>query len=172
LAGGPNNTDYARLVRKISPRAPEERDPEQGLDALITQFEKRKDERRVSMEEDAADPIQALRESVLKEYIPVFVELSEKYAQANISMEMDASNLLQGGREIKFSFSIAGYRTVLLGTATSEAIAFHETRYTPNSEGELASGPLLRLRRLDDVAFKEFICAQLAAIVRTAMRKL
>lgn len=159
-------------MKKMAPRHPDEPDPEEGLDALITQFTQRREQQALVVQEHKPDPIQLLREDVLNEYIPVFMELTEKYAAAHIAMEMDASNLLQGGREIKFCFSLHGFRQELLGTATSEAIAFHETRYGPDNEGALSSGPLLRLRRLNAQTFKQFICNQLATLVRDAMRRM
>ncbi|MGB0717456.1 MAG: hypothetical protein ACPGXK_16385 [Phycisphaerae bacterium] len=166
------NSEYARLVKKMAPRRSEEPDPEEGLDALITQFQQKRELNEQVVEEQKTDPIQKLRETLINEYIPTFIHLTEKYGQSGIAMEMDASNLLQGGRELKFSFSIGGYRHELLGTATSEAIAFHETRFNPDHDGELASGPLLRLRRLNVHSFRQFICNQLSSLVRHAMRRM
>ena len=108
---------------------------------------------------------------MLKELIPDFVELVDKYSKAGISMQMDASNLLQGGREIKLEFSIGEYSVELEGTVTSDAIAFHETRYAPDVRGELISGPMLRLRQLDAAAFRSFVCERITLLFRTATRR-
>ena len=57
------------------------------------------------------------------------------------------------------------------GTVTTEAIAFHETRYAPDLHGELLSGPMLRLRGLDAGVFRKFICERLTILLRGAMRR-
>ena len=88
-----------------------------------------------------------------------------------VSLEMDVSNFLAGGREISFEFGVGEYRAKLVGTVTTEAIAFHETRYAPDIDGELVSGPMLRLRNLDGTAFREFICERLSVLLRTAIRR-
>jgi hypothetical protein len=117
------------------------------------------------------DPLQTLRDMTVNEFVPAFVELVEKYSKAGIAMQMDASSFLEGGREMKFEFCVADYRLVLHGTVTSEGIAFHETRYTPEFHGELTSGPMLRLRSLNAKTFREFICERLTALLRSAMRR-
>ena len=124
-------------------------------------------------EEKAAKPdqIQALREKTIKELIPAFVGLVEKYSAVGVSMHMDASDFLEGGREIKFEFGIGDFRMELSGTVTTEAIAFHETRHSPEMQGELVSGPMLRLRGLTAEVFRNFICQRLALLVRVAMRR-
>ncbi len=117
------------------------------------------------------DPIEALREMMLKEFIPVFLQLMDKYSKAGITMQMDASDFLQGGREIRFEFGIGKYRVHLAGTVTPEAIAFHETRYAPDVRGELISGPMLRMRGLSVKTFRDFVCERLTVLLRTAMRR-
>ena len=117
------------------------------------------------------DPIQALREVTVNELVPTFVELMEKYSKSGVSMQMDASNFLEGGREIKFEFRIGEYRTQLQGTVTTDGIAFHETRHAPDIHGELSSGPMLRPRQLNSKAFRDFVCQRLTVLLRTAMRR-
>jgi hypothetical protein len=119
----------------------------------------------------ATDPIAALRDLLVRELIPIFVELVEKYSQAGLAMQMDASNLLEGGREIKFEFGIGERRTQLQGTVTADAIAFHEVRYAPDIDGQLVAGPMLRLKQLSATTFREFICERLAQLLRTAARR-
>jgi len=117
------------------------------------------------------DPLHDLRQLTLKEFVPVFGELVDKYSAAGISMQMDASNFLEGGREILFDFRLKDYRFTLHGTVTSEGIAFHETRYCPKLHGELATGPMLRLRGLNAAVFREFICERLTHLIRAATRR-
>lgn len=117
------------------------------------------------------DPIQELRELTINELVPVFVELVEKYSQSGINMQMDASSFLEGGREIRLEFGIGGHRMQLQGTVTAEAIAFHETRHSPGVQGELISGPMLRLRGLTGDIFRDFVCERLTLLLRAAMRR-
>jgi hypothetical protein len=86
-------------------------------------------------------------------------------------MELDASNLLQGGRELNFEFAVGEYRSLLWGTATTEGIAFHETRHAPDLRGELTSGPMLRLRNLTGEVFRNFVCRRLSVLMRMALRQ-
>lgn len=144
------------------------RSTESDLDSLLNTLRERGEANGTGR---ASDPLQRLRELTVNVLVPVFVELVEKYSKNGISMQMDASNLLEGGREIRFEFGLGETRTHLLGTATTEGIAFHETRYTPDSHGELVSGPMLRLRHLNEKVFREFVCERLAQMVRNSMRR-
>lgn len=165
-------SSYRELVRQVRPpSAKQTRDPEEQLDSLITLLKERQQR---AADQDAGlnpDQIQSLRELTINELVPIFVELMEKYSKTGISMHMDASNFLEGGREIKFEFSYGQHRAQLHGTVTTEAIAFHETRHTPDVHGELVSGPMVRLRALNGEKFRAFICERLTHLLRTAMRR-
>ncbi len=141
------------------------------MDKLLANLKMADAEETVPKEKPKIDPLQELREMTLNEFIPIFVELIEKYSKTGVSLQMDASNLLQGGREIRFDFGVGDYRVQLLGTATTEAIAFHETRFNPDVHGELVSGPMLRLRHLTGEIFRDFICSRLTVLLRAALRK-
>lgn len=163
---------YADLVQPHKPNTSLSRNPrpEEQLDSLIKSVK----ERQCFAEEgDAitANPLQCLRQLMINELIPTFVELVEKYSKSGMSLQMDASNFLEGGREIRFEFGIGEYRSQLLGTVTTEAIAFHETRYSPEVHGEFTSGPMLRLRYLDAEQFRDFICERLTVLLRDATRR-
>jgi hypothetical protein len=99
----------------------------------------------------------------------VFHQLKEKYASAEIEMEMDATSFLHGGREISLIFGMGEFGTKLVGTVISEGIAFHETRYTPGLRGQVLSGPMLRLRTLNADVFKDFVCERLAILLRAVV---
>lgn len=143
---------------------------ERELDKLVASLAEK--EKSVQAGDNTArDPIAALRELLVRELIPVFVELVEKYSNAGIAMQMDASNLLEGGREVKFEFGIGEYRTQLQGTVTADAIAFHEVRYAPEIDGQLMAGPMLRLKQLSAGTFREFVCERLALLIRTAVKR-
>jgi hypothetical protein len=171
LASARDQKGYRELVKQM--RLPDKRSepsPEEELDALIKMLK----ERGQGKAGDAvfkSDAIQDLREQMINELIPVFMGLVEKYAEAGISMLMDASNFLQGGREVRFEFGVGEHRAHLLGTVTTEAIAFHETRYTPSVQGELVSGPMLRLRNLNGQVFRDFICERVTLLLRSALRR-
>lgn len=165
-------SSYRELVRRKTPPPNEtERSAEDELDSLIGFLRQRQKEGDGEAGALKPDAVQALRRLAINELIPVFVELVEKYSKAGISMQMDASNFLEGGREIKFEFGIGEHRSQLLGTVTTEAVAFHETRYDPDVQGELISGPMLRLRGLNGRVFRDFICERLALLIRAAMRR-
>jgi hypothetical protein len=105
------------------------------------------------------------------ELIPTFVELVEKYAPSGLTLHMDASKFLEGGREIRFEFGAGQYRIMLAGTITEDAIAFHETRYTPEVHGKLVSGPMLRLKNLTVQTFRDFVCERLSILLKSALRR-
>lgn len=164
-------SSYQQLIKKVTPPLTGGKSTESELDALLGSISKAEQNSEMPAPAAKIDRIQQLRELVMNELIPAFVELVDKYAPRGISMDMDASNLLQGGREIRFEFRLGDYRTQLAGTATSDTIAFQETRYHPNMRGEIVSGPMLSLRRLDANMFRQFICERLTILARGAMRK-
>lgn len=164
-----HSTGYQKLVEQTTPPPRPQRTSEDELDSLINILKRRDEE---GMQKSGfRDPLQALREMMVNELVPVFVDIVEKYSQSGISLQMDASNFLEGGREIRFEFGIGEYRSHLQGTVTGEAIAFHETRYSPDFHGELTAGPMIRLRYLNAKTFREFICERLSTLIRTATRR-
>ena len=164
-------TSYSQLMKNVQPTPPEEPGAEDELDALIGVLNARSHQAVGGADPLEDDPLLALRKLTLSTLVPVFVELVEKYSQSGISMQMDASNFLEGGREIKFEFGLGEYRSQLHGTVTTEGIAFHETRYSPDFQGELTSGPMLRLRGLDAAKFRQFVCERLTFLRRSAARR-
>ena len=166
----PTNS-YQQLVKKTTPISASGRSTENDLDALLKNMSRQEQQSADAAPVAKVDRIQQLRELVMNELIPAFVDLVDKYAASGISMDMDASNLLQGGREIRFEFRLGDYRMQLAGTVTSDTIAFQETRYHPNMRGEIMSGPMLSLRRLDANLFRDFICERLTVLARSVIRK-
>jgi hypothetical protein len=170
LADKQEPSDYASLVRKVQPaKPPPPKRPEQDLDHLLEGYAQQQKNPNAPVA-GKVDPIQTLRETTINVLIPVFVELVEKYSDSGMSLQMDASNFLEGGREIKFEFGMGEFRINLQGTVTTEAIAFHETRHSPNVHGELVSGPMLRIRGLSSDTFRDFICERLSTLIRSAIR--
>ena len=166
-----NPTTYQQLVASLKGHASKPQTSEANLDSLLTIIEERERKAREAATKSAPDPIQLLRELVVQELIPVFVELVEKYSPRGITMQMDASNLLEGGRELAFEFSMAGCRIQLQGTVTQDSIAFHEVRHSPEVHGQLMAGPMLRFRHLDASSFREFVCDRLTVLLRFASRR-
>ena len=165
----PPTTYHELLSKNRAPVPPPAlRTPEDELDKLLSGLNEESEETVESPYH--VDPLRRLRELAVQELIPVFMQLVEKYSSAGISMRMDASNFLEGGREIRFELAIGDHRSVLLGTVTTEAIAFHETRYSPTVTGELVSGPMLRLRGLTAADFRQFICQRLTVLLRAMIR--
>lgn len=162
-------TTYQQLVASLKPLATKPQSVESQLDKLLVAVAERK--ARETEIKPPVEPIQLLREQVVREMIPVFVELVEKYSTHGISMQMDASSLLEGGRELAFEFGMGDYRIQLQGTVTNDSIAFHEVRNSPDVQGQLVAGPMLRLRRLDAEAFREFVCDRLTVLIRFAARR-
>ena len=76
-------------------------------DRLIVFVQKPRVLARPSTAADGQDRIQRLRALTVTELIPAFDELKEKYAVSEVSMDMDASNFLDGGRGIEFHFQSA-----------------------------------------------------------------
>jgi len=167
----PSTSRPTEAQSKPKPSPPHNRGAEGDLDTLIYQLHSRQGGTSGQSSTLKLDSVDALRDRTLREFIPLFLELADKYAKSGIVMRIDASNFLQGGREIKMEFALGAYRTILEGTVTNDAIAFQEIRHAPDSMGELASGPLLRIRRLDRDMFREFVCEQLAALLRSSMRR-
>ena len=166
----PQPSTYQELVASLKPQPTKSKSAESQLDKLLAAVEERERLREVETK-PPSQPIQLLREMVVRELIPVFVELAEKYSNHGISMQMDASNLLEGGREIAFEFGLGGYRIQLEGTVTNDSIAFHEVRNSPEVHGQLMAGPMLRLRQLDASSFREFVCDRLTVLLRFAARR-
>ena len=140
------------------------------LDSLLEHMRERT-EQGIGAEGRGSDRIQAFRKLLISELIPVFVELLEKYSRNGLAMQMDASNFLEGGREIRFEFALGEYRSQLHGTVTGDGVAFHEVRYSPDFHGELTAGPMLHIRNLTAEIFREFICERLALLIKLAMRR-
>ena len=141
------------------------------MDALLALKTQRQEREAAKAADTRDDPLDMLRKIMVSDLIPTFAELVDKYAPMGVSMRMDASKLLAGGREVTFDFAVGDDRSTLVGTVTSEAIAFHETRYVAGTSGGLTSGPMLRLRQLDRSTFRAFVCERLATLMRSALRK-
>jgi hypothetical protein len=166
----PTQSQYRQLIEKTKPGQPSRKSAEGELDRMLAVLEEEKRAEKRPQSKTKADPLQMLREQMIREFVPIFVELVEKYSKSGLAMHMDASNLLEGGREIEFEFGMGGVRIELQGTVTSDSIAFHEVRNAPHIEGQLVAGPMLRLKSLNGQTFRDFVCARLALLIKLASR--
>lgn len=164
-------TQYRLLIERTKPPTPVERTTEGELDRLLCVIDERRKIERKRKRTPKVDPLVALRDLTIKELVPAFVALVEKYGGNGIAMHMDASNLLEGGREIKFEFAYGSYRMELQGTVVTDAIAFHEVRHAPDIQGDMVAGPMLRLKTLSADTFREFVCGRVMVLIRLANRR-
>ena len=156
------------MAKNLTTTPPPAPSPEEELDTLLANLGGQSDEAMSAT--GKTEPLQGLRDLMGNELIPVFAQLIEKYEPSGIYMRMDVSQFLEGGREVQWEFSVGNHRAVLHGTVTTEAIAFHETRYSPTVNGELISGPMLRLRGLNAQIFRQFVCQRLTVLLRDMLR--
>lgn len=166
----PAQSQYRQLIEKTKPFHASRRTAEGELDRLLSTVEEQRRFQKKAQAKPKRDPLQILRDMTIREFVPTFVELVEKYSKSGIAMHMDASNLIEGGREMLFEFGLGPFRIELQGTVTSDSIAFHEVRRAPDIEGQLVAGPMLRLKTLNCEIFREFVCARLAILVKLATR--
>lgn len=170
MARPTSDTGYRKLIQKLKVSRRRRPSAEQELDVLLDQLESAEQSEKQAAGSSEPDLVQRLREFLMNEMIPVFSDLRDKYAETGISLSMDAAAFLEGGREIRFEFELKGHRLQLLGTVTSDSIAFCETRYAPHIRGELVSGARLRIRHLTPQSFRDFICEHLSVLVRSVGR--
>jgi antitoxin component HigA of HigAB toxin-antitoxin module len=143
------------------------------LDTLIESYENRAREEQLRLAREAqkrADPLERLRVQMTEELLPAFKELRDKYARAGFTMQMDVSRILAGERELTIEMCFREHRSELCGIVTRSAIAFTEIHYIGDTGGGIRSGPSIRLRNLNGMTFREFICERLAALMRAAVR--
>ncbi len=141
---------------------------ESTLDALLT----RQGDRGQTCPEAAEpatdiSPIDKLRQIVSTRLLPLVGQISERYAEKGVTVAMDASDFLDGGRGLLIEIQYSDHRCRLEGTVTSDAIAFHETRLSV-SGGTVIGGPMLRMRQLTDEAFGSFLYERIISLVKAA----
>jgi hypothetical protein len=167
----PADSQFGQLLQKSGSLPPQrEKAVESELDVLLARMEERQRQAASAGPSAQRDPVETVREFVQREFRSVFEEVAGKYAAKGITMQVDVANLLSGGRNLQLEFAFREYRSVLLGTVTPDAVAFEERRFAPNVNGELVSGPSLRIRGLNAATLREFLCERLAILLKTALR--
>jgi len=139
------------------------------LDALLAKHTERE---RVAQESPAVgkeqSPIEEMRQRFAEKLIPLTESIAECYRPKGISVSLDASDFLQGGRGVRIDITFGDHRLVLDGTALPEAIAFNETRQIRNRGGTVSGGPMLRGARLTEDGFAKFLYDRIISLVREA----
>jgi len=139
------------------------------LDALLAKHTERE---RVAQESDCLteqiSPIDEMRRRFAEKLIPLAESIAECYRPKGISVLLDASDFLQGGRGVRIEITFGDHRMVLEGTALPEAIAFNETRQIRNRGGTVSGGPMLRGSRLSEDGFAKFLYDRIISLVREA----
>ncbi len=174
MAPDTNQPDLSQMIRKYAPKseAPVTQ-PENELDSLLVQHANRRQavESKVALDEPPS-PIDKLRQSVEREYIPMANELCLKYEPQGVTLTLDASRFLGGGREISITIEFSGSCIRLDGVVMPTSIAFNLTRFGKDIPGGVTgSGPTLRGNALRPEQFRQFICDQMAHLVQSVLRK-
>lgn len=163
----PNNAAPSGAPQATAP-ANKEGSTVNQLDALL-----REHERHTTLAvaaRSASDPAAQFRSRFPAELTPVLEETAEKYCDRGIDVRWNTSTLLSGGRELSFELEFEGQRLILKGMLARDVIAFQEIWSRGNSPGEVRSGPMLRLRAITPDVLREFLCGQIAALVKAVMR--
>lgn len=162
---------YGQLIQQNNGSSRRRISATEELDKLVTRMDQAPNPRLDAAAGFKSDPVETLRVQIIDEFAPAFQELIDKYAPSGISLELDASDFLAGGRTLKMSFKHGEHRSLLEGTVTSDMVAFLETRYSPCCDGQLLRGPALRLRGLTVDKFREFVCQRLAILLKLAIKR-
>lgn len=162
---------YGKLIQQSNSSSRRRISATEELDRLVNRMDQGPNQQVDASLGLKADPVETLRAQVIDEFAPAFQELVDKYAPSGISLELDASDFLSGGRTIKMTFKHGEHRSMLEGTVTSDMVAFLETRYSPSCDGQLLRGPALRLRGLTVEKFREFVCQRLAILLKLAIKR-
>ncbi|RJP33695.1 MAG: hypothetical protein C4547_11845 [Phycisphaerales bacterium] len=156
-------------TRTAAGHVPVKATAELQLDALL----KLRDNRmraQAAAKPPPSDPAEIFRRKVESQFVPILDELASKYVAKGIVIEWDLSSMLTGGREMIIEFALRPVRWRLRGTLARDVVAFEVTRFVGESGGEVCSGPMLSIRTLDQGRFREFVCEQLAMMIRYVLR--
>jgi hypothetical protein len=163
-------TNYQKLIRHCRTEQQTPKSVEQQLDSLLTRHRQRRSLQEQSEDDPHRSALDRLRQQMRDELIPVFEDLKVKYAHSGIFIEVDAEDFLSGGVELLIEVEFDIYGMQMLGTVTSQSIAFQEIRQANNIRGAIQAGPMLRTRNLTGQHFREFLCERITQLVRSAVR--
>jgi hypothetical protein len=147
-------------------RAPQQSKHERSLDALLNSRDSRRDAASQKTAQPKPTPEDDLRDLFHASFIPVVEDLNDRYAERGVSVFMDASDFLSGGRSIAIEITFEHRRHRIEGTVISGAIACTESRFVKGAPGAVTGGPRLRTRDLDEHAFREFLYDRMIQLVK------
>ncbi len=170
--GGPCDRATLHQLGQADRRPTESTSPfESTLDSLLSRAEQCTGPGGQKTEPQAeVSPLEQLRATFVDRLIPLVDTIQARYAQKGITVSMDASDFLSGGRGVQIEIHYRDHRLRLEGTVMPDAIAFHETRHVSGSGGAVMGGPMLRARHLTDQAFTDFIYQRIIQIVKSTGR--
>jgi len=142
---------------------------ESQLDALFQTVQQRQREKKEQASRKL-DSIERLRRHVRTELVPVMEELAAKYSSNGVTLNWNFDDLLNGGRKLLLEIGVWEYSLILRGTAIRDVIGFEKIQCCGSLEGAIASGPMLSINILNADTFREFLCNQIASVVRTTLR--
>ncbi|MCG3138327.1 MAG: hypothetical protein HJJLKODD_02190 [Phycisphaerae bacterium] len=144
---------------------------EDELDTLLQKVEDRKVKQQVNTPAENVDHIAVFRARMRQIYQPVFNDLTQKYLDKGVEMEMDAEEFLGGGTNLKIKYRYMDMGLTLDGTVMRSGVAFYVTKSTGRTAGAVVSGPLMRIRNLSADEFRQFVIDHLMALVKDALRQ-
>lgn len=163
---------YKNLMKKRAQAPPEQKSSEEKLDALLNANKQRSDrDQEKNASTGAISRLDAFRNRLREELVPAFEELKQKYDAQGLTLNMEASDFLQGGRKLVIEFRIQTSSVRLEGTVLESGIAFNEIRSHGGVPGAISSGPMLRTRQLTAETFREFVCGRIAMLLRSVLRQ-
>ena len=174
VSGGDQPVDLSAVLRRSTPRRAGGGQGESKLDSLLDQHSRSQEGAGPASKEASlpVTPLDRLRQLVEGELIPAFEELRRKYEGKGITLVLDASNFLRGGRDIKVVIEFAGTGLRFDGTVMPNSIAFQQTRFAKDDPAGLtASGPTLRTRSLTGDTFRDFVCDRIVGLVQAVTQR-
>jgi hypothetical protein len=170
MSHDPSSTEPPRPQR-FPPDSASSGSVETTLDELLRLHQQRQAETARAQAASPTDPMVELRRLFRTELIPATDELAEKYASQGVRLKLDVEDFLRGGRSVSLDIHFEHQGLRLTGTVIPGRIAFQETRYSDDAAGGVMSGPALSTRNLSAAQFREFICQQIGALVRSVLRQ-
>jgi hypothetical protein len=142
---------------------------EATLDSLLAPAaDKQKTQQGDKEPQPEVSPLDQIRETFGECLLPLVDKINARYADKEISVSLDASDFLNGGRGVLIEIEYRDHRIRLEGTAMPDAIAFQEMRYVSDLGGTVVAGPMLRRRHLTEEGFSDFIYQRVIALVKAA----
>ena len=115
-------------------------------------------------------PLDELRAEFRERFVPLVEKIAGQYSPKGVTVAMNATDFLEGGRTVVIDIAFGGYRIVHEGTVMADSIAFSEVRYVPNGGETVTAGQTIRGRQLSEQGIADFILKVVASLIRAANR--